>query len=216
MIGNPVNYDKKYKDNFPIFPAKLDWDLRKYLNLIPGKEVLDLGIGQGRNSIPLVELGYNVTGVDYSTKCLEICKNNCPKLNLIQSDIRNFEIEKNKYDLISSRCVLHFFHKDDCYEIINNIKENLKNNGLVYIHVFSLEDPKFLRHTNSEDFEILENNILHNKVNDTYISFFTKDEILNLFSDFKTICIAEEYFLDQGKDTPHYSGIIKYIGQKIQ
>ena len=76
MIGNPVNYDKKYKGEFPIHPAKLDWDLKRYLKLIPGKEVLDLGIGQGRNSIPLVELGYNVTGVDYSTKCLEICKNN--------------------------------------------------------------------------------------------------------------------------------------------
>ena len=39
MIGNPVNYDKKYKDNFPIFPAKLDWDLRKYLNLILEEEI---------------------------------------------------------------------------------------------------------------------------------------------------------------------------------
>ena len=140
MIGNPVNYDKKYKGEFPIHPAKLDWDLKRYLNLIPGKEVLDLGIGQGRNSIPLVELGYNVTGIDYSTKCLEICKNNCPELNLIQSDIRTFPIEKNKYDLISSRCVLHFFHKEDTYKTIKTIKDGLKENGLVYIHVFSLED----------------------------------------------------------------------------
>lgn len=215
MIGNPVNYDKKYKGEFPIHPVKLDLDLKRYLNLLPGNEVLDLGIGQGRNSIPLVELGYNVTGVDYSTKCLEICKNNCPKLNLIQSDIRAFPIEKNKYDLISSRCVLHFFHKDDTYKIIKNIKENLKSNGLVYISVFSLEDPKLIRHTNSPNFEILENNIFHHTVNDTYVSFFAKNEILDLFSDFKTISIAEEYCLDLGGDTPHYSGIIKYIGQKI-
>lgn len=215
MIGNPVNYDKKYKGEFPIHPVKLDLDLKRYLNLLPGNEVLDLGIGQGRNSIPLVELGYNVTGVDYSTKCLEICKNNCPKLNLIQSDIRAFPIEKNKYDLISSRCVLHFFHKDDSYKIIKNIEENLKSNGLVYISVFSLEDPKLIRHTNSPNFEILENNIFHHTVNDTYVSFFAKNEILDLFSDFKTISIAEEYCLDLGGDTPHYSGIIKYIGQKI-
>lgn len=216
MIGNPVNYDKKYKGEFPIHPAKLDWDLKRYLKLIPGKEVLDLGIGQGRNSIPLVELGYNVTGVDYSTKCLEICKNNCPELNLIHSDIRTFPIEKNKYDLISSRCVLHFFHKEDTYKTIKTIKDGLKENGLVYIHVFSLEDPKLLKHTNSQDYEVLENNILHNTINDTYVSFFTKQEILELFSDFKTISIAEEYCLDLGRDIPHYSGIIKYIGQKIK
>lgn len=216
MIGNPVNYDKKYKDEFPIHPVKLDVDLKRYLNLLPGKEILDLGIGQGSNSIPLVELGYNVTGVDYSTKCLEICKNNCPKLNLIQSDIRTFQIEKNKYDLISSRCVLHFFHKDDTYKIIRDIKENLKTNGLIYIIVFSLEDPKLIRHTNSSNFEVLENNILHHTVNDTYVSFFTKNEILDLFSDFKTLSIAEAYFLEQCGDSPHYSGIIKYIGQKVK
>ena len=215
MLGNPVNYDKKFKDSFPIFPVKFDYELKRYLNLIPGKNALDLGIGQGRNSIPLSKLGFNVTGVDYSTKCLEICKNNCDKLNLIHSDIRNFYIEKNKYDLIISRCVLHFLHKTDCYQIINNIKNNIKSNGLVYIHVFSLEDPKFIKHSTSSDFEMLDNNILHNKINDTYISFFTKEEILKLFSDFKTILISEEYCLDQGREIPHYAGIIKYIGQKI-
>lgn len=215
MIGSPVDYDKKFKENLPIQPAKLDWDLKRYLNLIPGKEVLDLGIGQGRNSIPLAKLGYNITGVDFSYKNLERCKELCPELNLVRADIRNFEIEKDKYDLISSRCVLHFFHKEDMYKIIDNIKKNLKINGLVYIYVFSLEDPKLQKLTNLNTFEVLENNILHNVINDTFVSFFTKNEILDLFSDFKTISISEEYFLDLGNDTPYYSGIIKYTGQKI-
>ncbi len=215
MIGNPVDYDKKFKGNFPKFPAKLDIELKRYLNLVPGKEVLDLGIGQGRNSIPLAELGFNVTGVDYSTKCLEICKNACNKLKLVQSDIRTFDIEKDKYDMILSGYVLHFLHKNDSYQIIKNIKNNLKNNGIVYISVFSLEDPKFSKHSTSSDFEILDNNILHNKVNDTYVSFFSKDEVLNLFSDFKTIFVSEEYCLEQNVETPHYAGVIKYIGQKL-
>lgn len=215
MIGNPVDYDKKFKGNFPIFPAKFDSELKRYLNLVPGKEVLDLGIGQGRNSIPLSGLDFKVTGVDYSTKCLEICKHSCPKLNLIQSDIRNFNIQKDKYDLIISRCVLHFLHKADSYQIIKNIKDNIKYKGLVYIHVFSLEDPKYIRHSTSSDFEILDNNVLHNIINDTYVSFFKKEEVLKLFNDFKTILISEEYCLDQAGETPHYAGVIKYIGQKI-
>lgn len=215
MIGNPVDYDKKFKENFPKFPAKLDLELKRYLNLVPGKEVLDLGIGQGRNSIPLAELGFNVTGVDYSTKCLEICKNTCNKLNLVKSDIRTFDIEKDKYDMILSGYVLHFLHKNDSYQIIKNIKNNLENNGIVYISVFSLEDPKFSKYSTSSDFEILDNNILHNKVNDTYVSFFSKDEVLNLFSDFKTIFVSEEYCLEQNVETPRYAGVIKYIGQKL-
>ena len=215
MIGKPVNYDKRYKNEFPIFEAKLDYELEKYLNLVLGKEVLDLGIGQGMNSIPLTKLGFNITGVDYSSKCLDICKNNSSKLNLVHSDIRTFNIEKDKYDLIQSRFVLHFLHKKDSYEIIKNIKDNIKLNGLVYIYVLSLKDPKFKKVTNSLEFESLENNIFHNKTNDTYISFFTIDEISNLFKDFKTICISDEYCLDLDSKAMHYSGFIKYIGQKI-
>ena len=214
MIGNPVDYDKKFRNNFPIFPAKLDFELRRYLKLIPGKEVLDLGIGQGRNSIPLADLGFNVTGVDYSTKCLDICRNTCPKLNLIRSDVRTFEIEKNKYDLILSSYVLHFLHKDDSYKIMQSMKENLNPDGLIYIQVFSTEDPKFNKNTLSHDFELLDNNIFHNLVNDTYISFFAKEEILEIFRDFKTIYISEEYSLELARQEPHYAGVIKYIGKK--
>ena len=215
MLGNPVDYNKKFKENFPKFPAKLDLELKRYLSLVPGKEVLDLGIGQGRNSISLAELGFNVTGVDYSTKCLEICKNACNKLNLVQSDIRTFDIEKDKYDMILSGYVLHFLHKNDSYQIIENIKNNIKNNGIVYISIFSLDDYRFNKHSTSSNFETLDNHILHNKINDTYVSFFSKDEVLNLFSDFKTIFISEEYCLEQNVETPRYAGAIKYIGQKL-
>lgn len=214
MIGNPVDYDKKFRDNFPIFPAKLDFELRRYLKLIQGKKVLDLGIGQGRNSIPLADLGFNVTGVDYSIKCLDICRNNCPKLNLIRSDVRTFEIEKDKYDLILSSYVLHFLHKDDSYKIMQSMKENVNSNGLIYLQVFSTEDPKFNKNTLSQDFELLDNNIFHNLVNDTYISFFTKEEILEIFRDLKTIYISEEYSLELTRQEPHYAGVIKYIGKK--
>lgn len=43
MIGNPVNYDKKFKDNFTIFPAKFDPELKRYLNSLNVNEVLDFG-----------------------------------------------------------------------------------------------------------------------------------------------------------------------------
>ena len=214
MIGNPVDYDKKFKDTFPTLQPTFDADLKEYLSLIPGKNVLDLGTGQGKNSIPLSELGFDVTGVDYSTKCLDICKANSSKLDLVKSDIRLFDIEKNKYDLILSSCVLHFLHKDDSYKIIQSMKDNINQNGLVYISVFSTQDPKFNKVSSSEHFDVLENNVFHNIINDTYISFFTKEEILDIFKGFETIYISEEYSLELIRPNPHYSGVIKYIGRK--
>ena len=215
MIGNSFNYDNKKDENFPILKVQFDAELKRFLHRVPGKEVLDLGVGQGTNSIPLFKQGYNITGVDCSAKCLHLCEENCPGLNLIQSDIRNFEIEKNKYDLILSRYVLHFLHKDESYKIIENMKNNIKTNGLIYISVFSTEDFRIKKFSNNPAFEELENHIFHNKIKDTYISFFTKKEIKNLFSDFKPLLITESYFLDERQENTSYGGVIKYIGKKI-
>lgn len=214
MFGNSFNYDNKKCENFPILKVQFDSELKRFIHFVPGKEVLDLGIGQGTNSIPLFKQGFNITGVDCSYKCLNICRENCSGLNLIKSDIRTFEIEKNKYDLILSRYVLHFLHKNDSYKIIENMKKNIKPNGLIYISVFSTEDFRIKRFSVNSDFEEFENHIFHNKINDTYVSFFDKEEIKNLFSDFKTLLITDSYFLDERQENTSYGGVIKYIGQK--
>lgn len=217
MIGKSIDYDKKYSNNNPIWgKPNLDFELKRYLNLLNKGNVLDLGIGEGNNSIILADFGFDVTGVDDSKKALAICNNGKKdNLSLIQDDIRNFKIQNNYYDLILSRAVLHFLHKDDVKNIIYDIKSNLKNNGLVYITVFSTNDDSMNKKLANNDFEKLDNNIFHNTLDDTYMSYFTKDEILELFDGFETILILDEYSLDLGHGEPHYHGIIKYIGKKI-
>lgn len=215
MLGNPVDYDKKFKDELPRFRPNLDFGIKKYLDFIPGKNVLDLGIGQGMNSIPLQNMGFNVTGVDYSYNSLEICKKFCPEINLIQSDIRVFDIEKDKFDLIISRCVLHFLHKSDAFSIMKSMKDNVKKNGLVYLNVFSVRDPRFEKCKGLNNFECLDCNVFHNLKDDSYMSFFERDEILDVFDGFKTLLICDDYSLDIGWDEPRYCGNIRYLGMKI-
>ena len=114
-----------------------------------------------------------------------------------------------------SRCVLHFLHKNDVYTIIKDIKNKLKPHGLVYISVFSTDDPSLKLKCQNSNFVTMGNNIFHKILDDTYLSYFSKKEILEIFSDFNTIFIADEYSMDLSHGEPHYHGIIKYIGQKI-
>ena len=134
------NYTKSKTENTQ---PKMAPELRKYIKLLNGKEVLDLGVGKGYNSVLLSNFGFNVTGVDISNESLKYIEENfdCSNLTLINKDVRKFEIEKNKYDLILSSNVLHFMPKEDFLKIIKKIKENLKEDGLIYISVFSKEDP---------------------------------------------------------------------------
>ena len=181
---------------------KMAPELRKYIKLLNGKEVLDLGVGKGYNSVLLSNFGFNVTGVDISKESLKYIEENfdCANLTLINKDVREFEIEKNKYDLILSSNVLHFMPKEDFLKIIKKIKENLKEDGLIYISVFSKEDPSSKL---NKDFK-----------ENTCISYFSKEEILDIFSDFTTILISDEYSLDLVHGNPHYHGMIKYVGKK--
>ena len=54
MLGNPVDYNKKYLKNSSLWGTPtLDNELTQYLELVKGKNILDLGIGEGQNSIAL-------------------------------------------------------------------------------------------------------------------------------------------------------------------
>ena len=96
--------------------------------------VLDLGCGEGRKSLRFARKGIKVIGVD--KRPLQIEQEN---FNFIQENIRDFEF-KEKYDLIITSMVLHFFDKETAKGIINKIQENISDKGYHFIMGMSNED----------------------------------------------------------------------------
>jgi len=70
----------------------------------PGR-ALDIGMGQGRNSLFLARLGWDVTGVDISDKGIEIAKKEAEKANLkvncVVADFATFDTGKDQWDLVA-------------------------------------------------------------------------------------------------------------------
>jgi 2-polyprenyl-3-methyl-5-hydroxy-6-metoxy-1,4-benzoquinol methylase len=85
-------------------------------------EVLDIGIGEGRNALFFAKQGYAVEGIDISEtaveRCLELSKEHNLIINAKVQDITSFEIEPNKYSLIILSNVLNFFPDKDIKIII--------------------------------------------------------------------------------------------------
>ena len=69
----------------------------------PGR-ALDVGMGQGRNSLFLARLGWEVTGVDVSDRGIDLAKKEAArlglKINCVVSDFSAFEVGKDRWDLI--------------------------------------------------------------------------------------------------------------------
>jgi 2-polyprenyl-3-methyl-5-hydroxy-6-metoxy-1,4-benzoquinol methylase len=209
-------WEDGYKNIKQLWGVEPDLKLIQYFDLIKKGYVLDLGIGEGRNALPFAISGFNIEGVDISETALNQCKEEFEKINininLTCSDLRNYNINKNNYTLIIASNVLNFFKKEEIEIIIQNMKAGLKEEGIIYLSVFSTLDPKF--HTLQATFESVEENTFYVKNRETYIHYFTKEEITGYFSDFEIISVIESFEYDDSHGSPHYHGGIELMVRK--
>ena len=111
--------------------------LSEVIKYVSGKKVLDLGIGNGRNTSYLLEKGFKITGVDNSSEGLDILKKrfeNNPNLILIDEDVLEYKFE-NDYDLILSIGLMHFLELKDIQYLFKQIQINTKIGGINFVIV---------------------------------------------------------------------------------
>jgi len=96
--------------------------------------ILDIGCGGGLLSEPMTRLGANVTGIDASSKNINIAKHHAKKnklkINYICSSPEKLKIKK-KFDVILNMEIVE--HVDDINFFINSSSKLLKKNGLMFV-----------------------------------------------------------------------------------
>ena len=75
-------------------------------NLSDSKDILEIGTGTGRVSIPLQNLGFNITGVDISEKMLEKARMKGLRRALI-AKAESLPFEDDSFDVT---LIIHVFH----------------------------------------------------------------------------------------------------------
>ncbi len=70
---NADNWNEAYKRTKQLWGSEPDHVLTEYANPVPSGHILDLGIGEGRNSLFGAELGYSVEGIDISEVAVGRC-----------------------------------------------------------------------------------------------------------------------------------------------
>ncbi|MCC7289786.1 class I SAM-dependent methyltransferase [bacterium] len=122
--------------------------IEKYPNLVKDS-ALDLGCGNGRNSVYLLQHGYKkVLAIDLSETAIGIAKKeqrNNPKqgaIEYIAKDIADaLDSVDQKFDLIIDMTVLHSLTLDTRIKTISHIKRLLKPNGHYLIFTLMANSP---------------------------------------------------------------------------
>ncbi len=139
MEKNPQesdSFDKTYDDEPEMFghPYK---ELQDYFNncQIRGN-LLDLGCGQGRDSLFLASIGYDVTAVDNSKVGVQQMINQAQsqgfKIDGIIDNIKNLKLEK-KFNVILFDMILHGFDDSIQLELLQKYSNSLNKDGILCI-----------------------------------------------------------------------------------
>ena len=118
-----------------------------------GKEsyrVIELGCGTANILTGLANLPdghrYNLYGIDFSEKMIEYARKNClssertKNIEIANENVLNIEDvsslpfeEKDKFDMVIMVALIHLFPEKDARKLLDNVKNLLYPNGLIYI-----------------------------------------------------------------------------------
>lgn len=141
---NKKSFDKQYLDEECYWGLSPNKEVIKIPNYKRSGTVLDLGCGEGKNSLYLAKKRFDVTGIDISPngieKFLRLANQMKLKVNGFVEDIIDFEF-KQKYDCIICMSTLNFFEKNEIEIIIEKMKKNTNLAGLNVINLFTTDNP---------------------------------------------------------------------------
>lgn len=111
--------------------------------LSKGKTILELGCGNGRDSIYFSQLGFNVTAIDASDGVIKKLKQENSEDNIcfICDDfVSSAAIFSGQYDYVYARFSLHAINEEQETEVLHNVYKVLKQGGMFFIEVRSIND----------------------------------------------------------------------------
>lgn len=155
------------------------------------KMLLELGCGQGRDSIFFASKGIKVKAMDHSHVAIEQLLQNAKKKGLsidasLYDATKPLPFSNGEFDAVYSHMLFSMrFSQEQLKFIFQEIRRVLKNNGFHFFSVRNHNDKFYGTGTRLDD-EIYD-------INGFHIRFFTRQEIENLSDGFKIIEIKEVY-----------------------
>jgi 2-polyprenyl-3-methyl-5-hydroxy-6-metoxy-1,4-benzoquinol methylase len=179
MKADQKRWDKRFGRKEFAFGKEPNPFLKKHIRLLPRGKALDMAAGEGRNAVFLAQNGFEVDALDISEKGLKkaqkLAQGRGVKINTFLVDLDQYQIEKERYDLIAN---FYFLKR----RLIPRIRKGLKKGGKVIFETYLLEHRKLGTGGPKQAKYFLKSN-----------------ELLRLFKNFRILFYREGIFREGGR-----------------
>lgn len=141
--------------------------------LPPHAKILDVGCGPGRDAKVFTGMGFDITGIDFSEKMIELAEKIAPKAKFELMDFRELKFKNESFDAIWFNAALFKIKKSEADRVLGEMYRVLKRDGFMYISVKSGE---------TEGFDIVDGE-------EKFRSLYTEEKIISVLkkNKFKVI-----------------------------
>lgn len=147
-----TGYDAAYtQENW--FGARESHLLERYRAQIPGQaRVLDIGIGQGRNALPLARRGCRVTGLDTSEVAVKQVNNLARAeqlpLQALQLGFEDYD-PAEPFDVVLCFGLLQMLPPDRAASLVERLRRWTHSGGTLFLIAWHVDDPGFAAYCES-------------------------------------------------------------------
>ena len=161
------------------------------------KTILIPGVGYGRNSMPFIEKGIGITGIEISKNAIDTSRKTGLTFPIFHGSILDMPFDYIKYDGIYCYSVLHLLNKNERKLFLTSCYNQLSVGGIMIFVVISTKSNMY------ELGKFLSNN-RYKLNNGLGVYFYNQQSITQEFTDFGLIeyCEIEEPIKHTNNDPP--------------
>jgi SAM-dependent methyltransferase len=137
------DWKREYRKGTPHWAEELDPSLycQEFVNNIEGdkySDILEIGCGNGRDSIYFALAGYKVTAIDAVPEAVAIARANISKAKVqVKIEIANVETLPFGDDAFDAAFCLSVLHSTDLSKSLPEIYRVLRSRGKAFIHIYA-------------------------------------------------------------------------------
>jgi Methylase involved in ubiquinone/menaquinone biosynthesis len=151
------------------------------LQLEPGSKVLDIGCGNGKTVSALINMGLDVTGLDFSPSAIDHCvKTFGGKAKFTIAECDRIPFPDNSFDAVTAVHILEHLDDRQLSDTVKEIRRVLIPGGKVFVRSFAVGDSR----ADGKDRDVRGNGISYR--------YYTTEQMKEIFREFDALIIERK------------------------